>query len=64
MSDESTEIDIDEAEAWAFEVFAGAHPREAYADQPERFWALFHCKHPRVPRETMELALRETEGNQ
>lgn len=49
------------AEQMAFEWFAIAHPHEAYAKWPERFWEFFKSKRPEVSREAMELALAETE---
>lgn len=41
--------------------FAEAHPHEAYATWPERFWQLFQELRPGVSREEMERVLSETE---
>lgn len=50
-----------ETENAAWNMFATAHPHEAFAKWPERFWQFFHKQHPRVDRETMEAMLKETE---
>lgn len=50
-----------EAEQWAFEAFAQAHPHECYATWPERFWQFFHAKCPAMPREKMEALLKQTD---
>ena len=44
----------DTAEQWAFGAFAMAHPVEAYAEWPERFWAYFQRIRPGVSRAEME----------
>jgi len=54
-------ISDEELEQAAFEAFAIAHPHEAYATWPERFWAFFHRVVPNVSREQMEQYLKETE---
>jgi hypothetical protein len=51
-----------QAEEIAFRFFAAAHPHEAHADQPERFWHFFSEECPRVSREVMEKLL-DTEIN-
>lgn len=50
-----------EAEQVAWEWFAGAHPHEAYAKWPDRFWQFFQSRCPSVTREQMERTLMETE---
>lgn len=50
-----------EASAWA--AFATAHPHEAYASWPERFWQFFSEQAPGVSRAEMEALLRETEAD-
>ena len=45
---------------WAFEAFANAHPHEAYAEWPERFWEFYHRKCPSVGRKQMEKLLKES----
>lgn len=55
------EPDDKNIEHWAFEAFSHAHPHEAYAAFPERFWNFFHKKCPNVTRERMEELLKETE---
>ena len=45
----------------AFDVFATAHPHEAFETWPERFWEFFQRERPGVDRETMEQLLQETE---
>lgn len=49
-----------ESEQVAFEWFAGAHPHEAYAKDPERFWAFFQTQCPGVSRDAMIRFLEET----
>lgn len=48
----------------AFEIFAGFYPHEAYETSPERFWQMFHAKHPNVSRERMVEILDETRGDE
>ncbi len=48
----------EEEQAW--EWFAEAHPHEAYATWPERFWEFFKRKAPHVSREQMEIVLKQT----
>ena len=50
-----------EAEKVAWEWFAGAHPHEAHATWPDRFWQLFQSQCPGVTREQMERTLAETD---
>lgn len=57
-----TEHEEKEIEQMAWETFAEAHPHEAHATWPERFWEFFHAKLPHVTREQMECALKETEN--
>lgn len=61
LSADATDAQI---EAVAFETFAQAHPHEAYAAHPERFWQYFEDQAPGVSREQMEAWLRETEEEQ
>lgn len=56
-----SEIDL-EAEQTAWEWFAEAHPHEAYATWPDRFWRYFQKKCPNVSREVMERFLDDTES--
>jgi hypothetical protein len=49
-----------EAEQVAWEWFAGAHPHEAHAKWPDRFWTFFQSRCPGVTREQMERTLMET----
>lgn len=51
---------IKSAEQVAWEWFAEAHPHEAHAQWPDRFWEFFHAKVPHVTRETMERVLADT----
>ncbi len=44
----------------AYEMFAKAHPVECHANDPGKFWQLFHSKRPDVSREEMERLLKET----
>lgn len=48
------------AEQTAWECFAGAHPHEAHAKDPNRFWAYFQGRCPGVTREEMARMLAET----
>ena len=48
------------SEQVAWEWFAEAHPHEAYAKWPERFWKFFHGKCPAVSRKRMKALLAET----
>ena len=57
----SRQIAETEAEQIAWEWFAEAHPHEAYAKDPERFWTFFHSKQPDMTREEMVNALRATD---
>jgi hypothetical protein len=50
-----------EAEHVAWEWFAGAHPHEAHAKWPDRFWQFFQSRCPGVTREQMERTLTETD---
>ena len=50
-----------EAEQVAWEWFAGAHPHEAHAKWPDRFWEFFQSRRPGVTREKMARTLRETD---
>lgn len=52
------------AEQTAWEWFAGAHPHEAHAKCPDRFWEFFQSKCPGVSREQMVATLKVTEGNE
>ena len=45
----------------AFEIFAAAHPHEAYAKWPRRFWLFFREQCPDVTKSEMEAMLKETE---
>ena len=49
-----------DAEQTAWEWFAGAHPHEAHAKWPARFWLFFHAKCPNVSRNRMKQLLKET----
>lgn len=51
----------EEAELWAWSVFAQTYPHEAYAAWPERFWQFFQTQRPGISREEMEQLLKETE---
>ena len=51
----------EEAEQWAFEVFAELHPHEANKLDPERFWTFFKIKRPNISRERMNEILSETD---
>lgn len=42
-------------------MFAAAHPIEAHAHDPERFWQYFHKRAPNVTREQMVALLKECE---
>ena len=50
----------EDAELVAFEWFATAHPHEAYATWPERFWLFFQTKCPGKSRAEMEKILTDT----
>lgn len=50
-----------EAEQWAWEAFATAHPHEAFATWPDRFWDFFHAQAPNITREQMAALLLTTE---
>ena len=50
----------EDAELVAFEWFATAHPHEAYATWPERFWMFFQTKCPGKTRAEMEKLLTDT----
>jgi hypothetical protein len=52
-----TDTEAIEAEKTAWEWFAEAHPHEAYASWPDRFWEFFHRKCPNLKREEMEALL-------
>lgn len=49
-----------EAEQTAWEWFAAAHPHEAFATWPDRFWQYFQTRCPGVAREKMERIMAET----
>lgn len=49
-----------EAEQTVWEWFAEAHPHEAHAKWPERFWRFFHAKRPKVSKDRMKQLLKET----
>lgn len=55
------EADEKQAEQIAWEWFAEAHPHEAHAMSPDRFWEFFQTKCPGVSRETMVATLKETD---
>lgn len=55
-----SEIDEINAEQVAWEWFAGAHPHEAYAKDPDRFWCFFHRRCPMVRRDEMAKMLEES----
>ncbi|MEI7879870.1 MAG: hypothetical protein WCI95_03235 [bacterium] len=48
----------------AFEIFATAHPHEAYAKWPDRFWKFFHKKHPDLTMDDLKFLLSDTEESQ
>jgi hypothetical protein len=50
-----------EAEQVAWEWFSGAHPHEAHAEWPDRFWAFFQVRCPGITQEQMERTLMETD---
>jgi len=50
----------DKHEDIIYRQFARIYPHECYADDPERFWELFHKLNPDVPRSAMEAALKAT----
>ncbi len=52
---------FDEAEEITWQWFTEAHPHEAYATWPDRFWKFFHKKCPKVSRKEMEKLMRETD---
>lgn len=56
-----TDTEAIEVEKQAWESFAIAHPHEAYATWPDRFWELFHRKCPLLSREQMEANLNATD---
>jgi hypothetical protein len=58
---EGAEMSDAEAEQTAWEWFASAHPHEAHASWPDRFWILFHSRFPDLTREHMGHLLRTTE---
>ena len=41
--------------------FAEAHPHEAHAKWPDRFWTFFHTKQPGLNRDEMERILADTD---
>lgn len=49
-----------ESSAIAWEWFANAHPHEAFDQDPDRFWELFHRQQPNVPRADMVALLEMT----
>ena len=63
MTDAESEARIrdEDAERWAFEMFATAYPHEAHATWPDRFWEFFRRVRPGVSREEM-VQLLETES--
>jgi hypothetical protein len=54
-----TTIEV-ESEQTAWEWFAQAHPHEAYATWPNRFWEFFQSRCPNTSRAQMEKTLKET----
>ncbi len=56
VSGEETGAELD---AVAWEMFCTAHPAEAHAYDPDRFWLYFHKRAPHVSRERMVELLRE-----
>jgi hypothetical protein len=56
-----TDEEAIEIEQQAFKDFAIAHPHEAYATWPDRFWEFFHKQKPNLSRECMEECLKRTE---
>ena len=61
-ADPSGSLPIVDSEEVAWEWFCGAHPHEAHAKDPERFWEHFKKMRPGVPREVMVRLLMETES--
>lgn len=59
MTSESSVAEID-AEQVAWEWFAGAHPHEAYAQSPDRFWEYFKSQCHGVNREEMVKMLEDS----
>lgn len=57
---ESETLPDAQAEQTAWEWFAGAHPHEAHAKDPDRFWVYFQARRPGVTREEMARMLEET----
>lgn len=57
ITDETTDAQLDQA---AFEAFATAHPHEAFASQPERFWVFLRRGFPHVTLEQTVEAMKET----
>jgi hypothetical protein len=49
-----------DAEETVWGWFAEAHPHEAHAKWPERFWRFFHAKRPKVSKDRMKQLLKET----
>jgi hypothetical protein len=45
----------------AWQTMCNAHPVEAHAYDPERFWKYFHARAPHVTREQMVATLKECE---
>ena len=56
-----TELTNENAKEIAWEWFAEAHPHEAYAAHPKRFWRFFHARMPFVTRDQMVALLKETD---
>lgn len=57
----SLPADCEEAVSWGW--FCGAHPHEAHAKDPDRFWEVFRKKCPGVPRSEMVRMLEYTAGD-
>lgn len=53
----------EDAERIAFEMFASAHPHEAHAEWPDRFWEFFRARRPYMTREQMVAALAATSAD-
>lgn len=58
MSGDETD---EQCQSIAWQMFCNAHPVEAHAHDPERFWKYFQTQAPGVSREEMEKTLKECE---
>lgn len=47
----------------AWQMFCDAHPIEAHAHDPDKFWALFHSRAPSFTREQMVALLKECDDS-